>query len=94
VTRSDVDVVMLSYMGERDDREVAVQQLLDELCVGLGLCLPPDEQRRLRESPPLDVDGFTDAMFEAEGLDPGLDGRLRGRVRERVDRRIRGWATG
>jgi hypothetical protein len=94
VTRWDVDVVMLSCVGERHDRESAVQQLLDELCVGLGFCLPPDEQRRLRESPPLDVDSFTDAVFEAEGLDAGLDGRLRRQVRERVDRRMRGWASG
>jgi hypothetical protein len=93
VTLSDVDVVMLSCVGKRDDREIAVQQLLDELCVKLGFCLPPDTQRRLRESPPLDVDSFTDAVFEAEGLDPVLDGRLRGQVRERVDRQMRSWAT-
>jgi hypothetical protein len=85
---------MLSCVGERGGREIAVQQLLDELCVELGLCLPLDEQRRLRESPPVDVDGFTDAVFAAEGLDPALDKHLRRQVREAIDRRMCSWTTG
>jgi len=80
-------------VGGRRGREAEVQQLLDELCVDLGFCLPADEQRRLRESPPVDADSFTDAVFEAEGLDAGLDKRLRKQVRERIDRRMRSWAA-
>lgn len=49
-------------------------QLLYELCVGLGSCLPPHELRRLCEAPPADADECTDAVFWAEGLDPGEDG--------------------
>jgi len=50
-----------------------VEALLYELCAVLGFCLPPDEQARLRESPPSDVDAFTEAVIRAEGLDPEAD---------------------
>jgi hypothetical protein len=79
-------------VASRDGREVEVQQFLNELCVELGFCLPPDEQRRLRESPAADADSFTDAVFEAEAMDPGVNERLRGQVRERTDGRMRSWA--
>jgi SAM-dependent methyltransferase len=65
---------------------IMVQRLLDELCVDLGFCLPADEQQRLRQSPPADVDVFTDAVFHAEGMDPGSDRRLRTEVRQRIAR--------
>jgi hypothetical protein len=65
-----------------------VESLLDELCVDLGFCLPPDERLRLQDAPPRDVDAFTDAVFVAEGLDPRLDKRLRRQVRERVVRHM------
>ncbi|MDT0545923.1 MULTISPECIES: hypothetical protein [Streptomyces] len=67
----------------------AVHELLYELCVDLGFCLPPHEQRRLREAPPADADEFTDAVFRAEGLDPAESG-LRPRVRDVVERHMRG----
>lgn len=70
-----------------------VQRLLYELCVDLGFCLPPAEHRRLREAPPADPDLFTDAVFEAEGMDPDEDRRLRRQVRDVVVRHMRGWAT-
>jgi len=50
-----------------------VEALLSELCVELGFCLPPHEHARLRESPPTEVDAFTDAVIRAEGLDPYAD---------------------
>jgi hypothetical protein len=70
---------------------VQVEALLYELCVVLGFCLPPDEQARLREFPPTDVDTFTDAVIRAEGLDPRVDipRQLRGDVRARVAEHFR-----
>jgi len=62
----------------RDDR------LLAELCVDLGFCLPPEDQERLRDSPPTTIDAFTDAVFLAEGMDPLAHPQLRKQVRERV----------
>jgi predicted RNA-binding Zn-ribbon protein involved in translation (DUF1610 family) len=60
--------------------------LLDELCVTLGFCLPPDAQEELKSNPPGDVDAFTDAVIRAEGMDPGLiDSALRRQIRELVD---------
>ena len=63
-----------------------VELLLDELCVDLGFCLPPDARVRLQDTPPRDVDAFTDAVFVAEGLDPRGDHRLRRQVQERITR--------
>ena len=68
-----------------------VEALLAELCVVLGFCLRPDEQARLRECPPTDVDAFTDAVIRAEGLDPQADipRRLRRDIRARVAEHFR-----
>ena len=81
---------MLFSMTQRDSQS-EVRLLLYELCVKLGFCLPPQDQSRLQAAPPVDVDSFTDAVFEAEGMDPDLDGQLRRRVRETVERHMRGW---
>ncbi|MFD7702901.1 hypothetical protein [Streptomyces caelestis] len=76
-------------MTPREPKD-GIRELLHELCVDLGFCLPPHEQRRLREAPPADADGFTDAVFTAEGLDPGPRTPLWHQVRERIDRHMRG----
>jgi hypothetical protein len=62
-----------------------VAALLDELCVDLGFCLPSQEYDRLEAGPARDPDAFTDAVLEAEGLDPLLvDKQLRRALRARV----------
>ncbi|MBO2445965.1 hypothetical protein J4573_02585 [Actinomadura barringtoniae] len=61
-----------------------VAYLLRDLCIDLGFCLPPEDQARLCASPPADIDSFTDAVFQAEGMDPLLHKKLRRRVRETV----------
>jgi hypothetical protein len=73
-----------SRVRAADDRTVAVQRLLDELCVELGFCLPSREQARLLQSPPTDPDEFTNAVFAAEGMDPHLFPDLRSEVSIRV----------
>jgi hypothetical protein len=45
-------------------------RLLEELCVKLGFCLPPNDSERLIESPPTTVDSFTDEVLRSEGMDP------------------------
>jgi hypothetical protein len=62
--------------------------LLDELCIELGFCLPAAEYETLMNSPPLDVDAFTDAVLAAEGLDPSLNKQLRRAVRSKIERRV------
>ncbi len=47
-------------------------RLLEDLCVRLGYCLPPEDQQRIINDPPASVDGFTDAVVVAEGFDPDL----------------------
>ena len=61
-----------------------VDSLLTKLCVGLGFCLPPSAISQLQNSPPADIDSFTDAVFTAEGLDPWFDRKLRAEVRAMV----------
>ncbi|HQW29724.1 MAG TPA: hypothetical protein PK529_11100 [Verrucomicrobiales bacterium] len=58
---------------------VQVEAILYDLCVVFGFCLPPDEQARLRELPPNEVDAFTDTVIRAEGLNPDVDVPLRSR---------------
>ncbi|MGW4026135.1 hypothetical protein [Streptomyces sp. NPDC005009] len=72
------------------DPKAGIRELLHELCVDLGFCLPPHEQQRLQEAPPADADGFADAVFAAEGMDPGRHPQLWHQVRERIDRRMHG----
>jgi hypothetical protein len=62
--------------------------LLDELCIELGFCLPAAEYETLMNSPPRDVDAFTDAVLAAEGLDPSLNKQLRRAVRSKIERRV------
>lgn len=61
-----------------------VDNLLAKLCVDLGFCLPPSAQSQLQNSPPEDIDSFTDAVFIAEDLDPRSDLKLRAQVRAMV----------
>jgi hypothetical protein len=44
--------------------------MLATICVRLGVCLPPEEAQRLRESPPLTPEAFTEAFMIAYGIDP------------------------
>jgi hypothetical protein len=67
-------------LGERRTR-----QLLNDLCVELGFCLPPEDVERLASAPPADVVTFTDAVFSAEGLPPETaDRHLYRQVRDLV----------
>jgi hypothetical protein len=67
--------------------EADVGRLLNELCVDLGFCLPPEECHRLATSPPATVKAFTDAVFVAEGMDPTLaDLHLWRQVRDLVSK--------
>ena len=62
-----------------------VDKLLDDLCVVLGYCLPPNDQLLIIADPPQTIDAFTDAVIVAEGLDPVLlDGAKRREVRRMV----------
>lgn len=49
-----------------------VAKLLNDLCIQLGYCLPPDDRQRIVSNPPASVDAFTDAVVKAEGFDPLL----------------------
>ncbi len=50
-----------------------METLLVELCTVLGYCLNPAAHARLLQMPADDVDRFTRAVFEAEGLEEPYD---------------------
>ena len=65
--------------------ERRVRKLLDQLCVQLGFCLPPEDAQRLASDPPTEVRAFTDALFSAEGFSPETaDRHLYRRVRDMI----------
>jgi hypothetical protein len=68
-----------------------IEVLLSELCVELGFCLPPQEITRLQKNPPRDIESFTKAVFEAEGMDAGANRQLLRQVQERVAAHFRKW---
>lgn len=77
-------------LGERRTR-----QLLCNLCVELGFCLPADDIERLVNVPPGDAVTFIDAVFAAEGLHPdNVDRHLYRRVREMVTANFREVSSG
>jgi hypothetical protein len=82
---------MLVVMDDDRDLEFEVGELLYDLCVRLGFCLPPEANRRLVEAPPAGVDAFTDAVFEAEGMGDMSYTDLRRQVRAVVDQHMNRW---
>ena len=78
------DWVEVRALGLRPPPDV--EWLLHDLCVGGGLCLPPEAWARLCDSPPAGIDAFTDAVMLADGIDPLLHKELRRGVRAMVAR--------
>jgi hypothetical protein len=65
--------------------EFEAHRLLEDLCIKLGFCLPPEEQSKLRQDPPDGVRAFTDAVLLAEGFDVELvDRHLYRQVRDMI----------
>jgi hypothetical protein len=64
-------------------------RLLNDLCAGLGFCLPPDDSARLLAWENPDVLAFTDAVFEAEGMQRPYDLHLYRQVRDKVGEAFR-----
>jgi hypothetical protein len=70
---------------ERELTQLQVNSLLQILCIDLGFCLPANVAEELESNPPRTIEGFTHAVFRAEGLDPALaDRKLYDQVRRVV----------
>ena len=70
-----------------NDRKVQLypkiaEKLLGELCIDLGICLPPLHHYRFVRTPPKNPEKFTDAVLVAEGLSTHSD--LRSEVLRRA----------
>jgi hypothetical protein len=61
-----------------------VPDLLFELCVDLGYCLPPRVQQKIESNPPSTINAFADAVFIGEGMDKSRYPKKWLPVRERV----------
>lgn len=62
-----------------------VVYLLEDLCIRLGFCLPPEARTRLEKAPPRGPQDFAESVFRAEGLDPQLDKTLYSQVLATVE---------
>jgi hypothetical protein len=47
-----------------------IDELLADLCVVLGLCIPSEQKEGIRNNPPTDIESFIDAIKLAGGGDP------------------------
>jgi hypothetical protein len=65
------------------------EKLLNDLCVDLGFCLPPEDTARLLSWESPEVAAFTDAVFEAEQMTSPYDLHLYRQVRDRVAEALR-----
>jgi hypothetical protein len=63
-----------------------IKWLLDELCVGLGCCLPREGQHYIRSNPPSSIDEFADVVMIEEGMSPERYPEQRQYVRAMVAR--------
>jgi len=54
--------------------ESELENLLDDLCGRLGLCLKPDDRRRIADRAPWNVNPLINAVLSAEGVDHPSDG--------------------
>ena len=74
--------------GQNHPMMKALQSLLDGLCVDLGFCLSPDDQRRIVSVEHYDAHQFTREVFWAEGMNPDEHLALRRQVRRRFTDRF------
>jgi hypothetical protein len=80
-----IDPSLRTTDDERTLTQHQVTSLLQILCIDLGFCLPFDVSEKLELNPPRTVEGFTGAVFRAEGLDPALaDRKLYDQIRKVV----------
>lgn len=63
---------------EQVQREM--QFLLEELCIELGFCLPPDDQERIVATEMWDADSFVAEVFRCEKMNPDEFRQLRREV--------------
>ena len=55
--------------------DTQIADLLQTLCIDLGFCLSAEKAIKIISNPPDTVDGFTYAVFLAEGVSPALADR-------------------
>ena len=68
--------------------EPLIETVLTELCVIYGFCLKPDDHVAMLEMSIDDLDAWTKAVFEREGLLEPFEKRLWQDVRNHVGQRL------
>ena len=71
-----------------DTLEKALEQLLNDLCVEMGFCLPPEKQRRIASQSQINAVEFASAVLSAEGLVPEYEKQLLRQISERFKDRF------
>jgi hypothetical protein len=68
--------------------EPLIETVLTELCVIYGFCLKPDDHAAMLDMSTEDLDAWTNAVFEREGLLEPFEKRLWRDVRNHVEQRL------
>jgi len=68
--------------------EKEIRKFLDEICVELGFCLPPQQIEDLASIDVYEVDEFIRAVFIAEGIDPSMNLHLFRQLKKRFTDRF------
>ena len=85
-----IDYAPLDDDGEWPER--GVEELLQQLCVEFGFCLPQEARQAIKSAPPDTAEAFLTAVVAAEGLNPdtmarSLRNQMLARIRDRCPRR-------
>ena len=65
------------------DAKKELRNLLAELCVDLGICLPPGENERIIAIRCINAEAFAKMVLRTEGLDPEVNVELFRQVKRR-----------
>ncbi|MCB9092969.1 MAG: hypothetical protein H6620_10465 [Halobacteriovoraceae bacterium] len=61
----------------------SMKTFLNEVCIDLGICLPPQKTKELASRTHYEVNSFVEEIFELEGISPLLQNDLFKQVKKR-----------
>jgi hypothetical protein len=60
-----------------------IEHLLNDLCIDLGFCIPPEDIKRITEAGSWEADNFACQVLIAEGMNPEYEKQWRSRIRNK-----------
>jgi len=75
-------------MQRIDTLEKALEQLLNDVCVDLGFCLPSEKRQAIASRPQIDAREFACAVLSAEGFTPEYEKHWLRKLSDRFEDRL------